>query len=117
MSTDILTRSIDSARTGANTTEVVLTPFAVKTRGVKTLLTLQTDDPRIEAQPLRMAEAWPTPLRSRFQAILQSPMLRLFLLACLAIALLDARELLLVFGAQTQFPGNDFFREITFADE
>jgi hypothetical protein len=55
MSTDVLTRSIDPARTGANTAESVLTPAAVKARGVKVLLTLQTDDPRIEAQPLYVA--------------------------------------------------------------
>jgi hypothetical protein len=52
MSTDILTRSTDFARSGANTSEVVLTPAAVQARGIKTVLTLQTDDPRIEAQPL-----------------------------------------------------------------
>jgi len=52
MSTDFLTRSFDFARSGANTAETVLTPAAVRTRGVKILQTLQTDDPRIEAQPL-----------------------------------------------------------------
>ena len=56
MKTDIITRSIDTARTGANTAETILTPTAVKTRGVKTLLTLRTDDPRIEAQPLYVSE-------------------------------------------------------------
>ena len=53
MSADVVTRSFDFARTGANTAETVLTTAAVKTRGVKTLLTLLTpDDPRLEAQPL-----------------------------------------------------------------
>jgi hypothetical protein len=56
MKTDILTRSIDTARTGANIVETILSPAAVKTRGVKTLLTLHTDDPRIEAQPLYVSE-------------------------------------------------------------
>ena len=53
MSTDILTRSFDFSRSGANITETVLTPQAVATRGVKKLLTLDIpDDPRLEAQPL-----------------------------------------------------------------
>jgi hypothetical protein len=53
MSVDVLTRSYDHARSGSNTAETVLTPAAVRTRGVKTLLTLTTpDDPRLEAQPL-----------------------------------------------------------------
>ncbi len=56
MSADVLTRSYDSARTGANTAEAELTPHAVQTRGIKTLLTLTTpDDPRLEAQPLYVA--------------------------------------------------------------
>jgi len=56
MSTDVLTRSFDFARTGANTAETVLTPAAVKTRGVKKVLTLLTpDDPRLEAQPLYLS--------------------------------------------------------------
>ena len=53
MSIDVLTRSYDFARTGANTQETDLTAVAVRTRGVRTLLTLATpDDPRLEAQPL-----------------------------------------------------------------
>jgi hypothetical protein len=53
VSTDILTRSFDFSRRGANITETVLTPQAVATRGVKKLLTLDIpDDPRLEAQPL-----------------------------------------------------------------
>jgi hypothetical protein len=56
MSIDILTRSFDFARTGANTAETVLTPAAVGTRGVETLLTLLTPDgPRLEAQPLYLS--------------------------------------------------------------
>lgn len=57
MSTDVTTRSFDRARTGANTSETVLTPGAVRTRGVKVLLTLITpDDPRLEAQPLYLSK-------------------------------------------------------------
>ncbi|HZR20567.1 MAG TPA: hypothetical protein VFE51_25015 [Verrucomicrobiae bacterium] len=56
MNIDIVTRSIDPARTSANTAETVLTPAAVKTRGIKTVLTLRTpDDPRLEAQPLYLS--------------------------------------------------------------
>jgi hypothetical protein len=56
MGTDVTTRSYDFARTGANTAETVLTPAAVKARGVKTLLTLAVpDDPRLEAQPLYLS--------------------------------------------------------------
>ena len=54
--TDVVTRSIDQARSGSNTAETELTPSAVKTRGVKLLLTLHTpDDPRLEAQPLYLS--------------------------------------------------------------
>jgi hypothetical protein len=52
MNTDALTRSYDFARTGANVKETTLTVMAVRTRGVRTLLTLTADDPRLEAQPL-----------------------------------------------------------------
>ena len=56
MGTDVITRSFDFARTGANTAETDLTPAAVGTRGVKQVLTLQTpDDPRLEAQPLYLS--------------------------------------------------------------
>jgi outer membrane protein assembly factor BamB len=56
MNTDVVTRSFDFARTGANTAETVLTPVAVQTRGVTNLLTLLTpDDPRLEAQPLYLS--------------------------------------------------------------
>jgi hypothetical protein len=49
----VLTRSYDNARTGANTSETVLTPAAVGSRGVEILRTLHTpDDPRLDAQPL-----------------------------------------------------------------
>jgi PQQ enzyme repeat len=54
--TDILTRSVDQARSGSNTAETVLTPAAVTQRGVKVLLTLHTDDPRVEAQPLYVSD-------------------------------------------------------------
>src|SRR5438067_13101423 len=56
MNIDVVTRSYELARTGANTAETDLTPDAVKTRGVKTVLTLAVpDDPRLEAQPLYLA--------------------------------------------------------------
>jgi hypothetical protein len=55
MNIDVVTRSYDSARTGANIAETDLTPAAVKSRGIKILQTLLTDDPRIEAQPLYLA--------------------------------------------------------------
>jgi hypothetical protein len=55
MSVDIVTRSHDFARTGANTAETILTPDAVKTRGVKVLRHFQPDDPRLEAQPLYLS--------------------------------------------------------------
>jgi outer membrane protein assembly factor BamB len=50
--TPVLTRSYDNARTGANTSETVLTP-AMVSNGLKRLFSLRiSDDPRIEAQPL-----------------------------------------------------------------
>jgi outer membrane protein assembly factor BamB len=56
--TDVLTRSYDIGRTGANVHEKVLTP-AVVAKGLKRLFTLDVmsdpqhpDDPRLEAQPL-----------------------------------------------------------------
>ena len=50
--TPVLTRSYDNGRTGANTSETVLTP-AVVSKGLRKLFSLHiTDDPRIEAQPL-----------------------------------------------------------------
>jgi len=56
MNTDVVTRSFDFARTGANTAETVLTPAAVQTRGVEKLLILKTpDDPRLDAQPLYLS--------------------------------------------------------------
>lgn len=56
MSVDVVTRSFNSARTGSNTAETVLTPTAVGTRGVKILRTLTVpDDPRLEAQPLYLS--------------------------------------------------------------
>jgi len=38
MITDVITRSFDFVRTGANTAETTLTPAAVKTRGVRILV-------------------------------------------------------------------------------
>ncbi len=50
----VLTRSYDNGRTGANTAERVLTPDAIRARGLTRAfsLVLAGDDPRIEAQPL-----------------------------------------------------------------
>ena len=50
----VLTRSYDNGRTGANTAERVLSPHAIRTRGLIRAfsLVLAGDDPRIEAQPL-----------------------------------------------------------------
>jgi hypothetical protein len=57
MPVSVTTRSYDFTRSGANTAETVLTPAAVRTRGVKQALVLRTpDDPRLEAQPLYLAE-------------------------------------------------------------
>ncbi len=56
MSVDVVTRSFNSARTGSNTAETVLTPTAIGTRGVGILRTLSVpDDPRLEAQPLYLS--------------------------------------------------------------
>jgi PQQ-like domain len=55
MNTDVTTRSFNFARTGANTNETVLTPAAISANGIKTLLTFNTDDPRVEAQPLYLS--------------------------------------------------------------
>ena len=54
--TKVLTRSYNNARTGANTTENVLTPARVLSRGLTKAFSLSVgeDDPRIEAQPLYM---------------------------------------------------------------
>ncbi len=52
----VTTRSFDYARSGANTSETVLTPAAVSAQGVKQALVLATpDDPRLEAQPLYLS--------------------------------------------------------------
>ena len=50
----MLTRSYDNGRTGANTAERVLSPEAIRARGLTRAfsLVLAGDDPRIEAQPL-----------------------------------------------------------------
>ncbi len=56
MSVDVVTRSFNSGATGSNTSETVLTPTAVQTRGVTILQTLSVpDDPRLEAQPLYLS--------------------------------------------------------------
>jgi hypothetical protein len=53
MPVSVTMRSFDPARSGANTAETVLTPQAVRTRGVRQARVLQApDDPRLEAQPL-----------------------------------------------------------------
>jgi PQQ enzyme repeat len=54
MSIAITTRSYDNTRAGANTQETVLTPQAIKTRGIKRLFTLALpgDARGCEAQPL-----------------------------------------------------------------
>ncbi len=50
----VVTRSFDNARTGANVRETILTPAAVRTRGVRRLFSLATpgDARGCEAQPL-----------------------------------------------------------------
>jgi outer membrane protein assembly factor BamB len=52
--TSVLTRSFDNARTGSNTSENILTPGKILGQGlIKAFsLSLGTDDPRVEAQPL-----------------------------------------------------------------
>jgi outer membrane protein assembly factor BamB len=53
MAASITTRSYDTARTGANDAELVLSATAVRTRGIAKLFSLPIpDDPRLEAQPL-----------------------------------------------------------------
>jgi len=54
MSFGVTTRSYDNARSGANTQETILTPTAVRTRGIKRLfsLALPGDARGCEAQPL-----------------------------------------------------------------
>ena len=51
--TAVVTRSYDNGRTGANTTENVLTPAAISAKGLRRVRSFAIDDdPRIEAQPL-----------------------------------------------------------------
>jgi len=51
--TPVLTRSYDNGRNGSNTSETVLTPPLVGSKGLKRIKSLNIpDDPRIEAQPL-----------------------------------------------------------------
>jgi hypothetical protein len=53
---DVVTRSFDFSRAGANTAERALLPAAIRAQGIKVLLTLTTpDDPRLEAQPLYLS--------------------------------------------------------------
>jgi hypothetical protein len=58
MATPVLTRSYDNGRTGANTTETVLTPALIASKGLKRTRSFELrdggfkDDPRLEAQPL-----------------------------------------------------------------
>lgn len=54
MTIAVATRSFDNARSGANTDEMILTPAAVRTRGIKQLFALQLpgDARGCEAQPL-----------------------------------------------------------------
>jgi hypothetical protein len=55
--TIVATRSYDNYRTGANTSERILTPDRVRSLGMKKVfgLYLDNDDPRVEAQPLYVA--------------------------------------------------------------
>jgi outer membrane protein assembly factor BamB len=54
--TDVLTRSFDAARTGANTAETTLTPANVGANLLVKVASLHfDDDPRLEAQPLYVA--------------------------------------------------------------
>jgi outer membrane protein assembly factor BamB len=50
----VATRSFDNARSGANTQETILTPAAVRSRGIRRLfsLTVPNDARGCEAQPL-----------------------------------------------------------------
>ncbi|WP_428374700.1 hypothetical protein [Lichenicoccus sp.] len=53
MAVSVTTRSFDAARSGANTGETMLSPQAVRTRGIRQARILRiADDPRLEAQPL-----------------------------------------------------------------
>ena len=53
MSTAVITRSYDIARTGANTEEKILTPPRVGSNLLRKLFNaVFDDDPRLEAQPL-----------------------------------------------------------------
>ena len=56
MATSITTRGYDTARTGANDAETVLSATAVRTRGIVRLFSMSiADDPRLEAQPLAVS--------------------------------------------------------------
>jgi len=53
MPTPVVTRSYNNGRTGANTTETVLTPALIASKGLHRVRSFTIpDDPRIEAQPL-----------------------------------------------------------------
>jgi len=54
---DVLTRSFNTARTGANTNETALTPAKVGSNALVKLFSLNFgDDPRLEAQPLYVSQ-------------------------------------------------------------
>ena len=56
MPVSVTTRGYDHARSGANIAETVLTPAAVRARGIKQALVLKIpDDPRLDSQPLYLA--------------------------------------------------------------
>ncbi|MEX3936340.1 PQQ-binding-like beta-propeller repeat protein [Paraburkholderia phymatum] len=58
MNVSVTTRSFDGTRSGAQLHETVLTPAAVRARGIKQALVLKTpDDRQLEAQPLYLAGA------------------------------------------------------------
>jgi hypothetical protein len=53
MPTPVVTRSYDNGRTGANTSETILTPALITSKGLQRVRSFPIpDDPRIEAQPL-----------------------------------------------------------------
>src|SRR6266550_1859121 len=56
--TKVLTRSYDNGRTGANTSELILTRHKIIQLGLKKVfsLALTGDDPRVEAQPLYLPD-------------------------------------------------------------
>ena len=56
MPDSVVTRSYDFYRTGANDEEITLSASAVRSRGIAKLFSMSIpDDPRLEAQPLAVA--------------------------------------------------------------